>query len=143
MNHYETLEVRENASFEVIKMAYKALAHKYHPDKLNEQNEHAHNYMQRINEAYDVLSDPDRRKQYDESLLFSNKARQQSETERLKRQEAERKYRERKEREKAEQSERERTEQLRMEKAESEQKEYLQRLKEFEDIKRDKKTKVS
>jgi DnaJ-class molecular chaperone len=45
-NYYELLEVRENASSEVISMAYKALARKYHPDIFKGDNNFATGMMQ-------------------------------------------------------------------------------------------------
>lgn len=66
MNYYEILEVSPNASQEIIKIAYKNLAKKYHPDTSNQEN--AAEIMQKINEAYEVLSDPERRTEYDEDL---------------------------------------------------------------------------
>ena len=67
-DYYETLEVRENASTEVIRMAYKALALKYHPDKSEKDQINATKQMQKINEAFSVLSDINERKRYDEYL---------------------------------------------------------------------------
>lgn len=65
-NYYEILEIKEFASQEVIKAAYKALAKKYHPD--NAMNEAFKQYMIEINEAYQVLSDPAQKIKYDEYL---------------------------------------------------------------------------
>lgn len=66
---YEILEVSENASAEVIEKAYKVLVKKYHPD-LQEASEKqkAEEKMKKINEAYDVLCDEARRREYDEEL---------------------------------------------------------------------------
>lgn len=68
LNYYEILEVRSDASSEVIKMAYEALAHKYHPDKSDEESEASNSRMNLVNEAFSVLSDPEERKLYDERL---------------------------------------------------------------------------
>ncbi len=68
MNYYEILEVRENASQEVIEMAYKALVRKYHPDVYREDEDFAHDITQQINEAHNVLSDPEARRNYDDAL---------------------------------------------------------------------------
>ena len=66
---YEVLEVSENASAEVIEKAYKVLAKKYHPDLQSEANKKsAENKMKKINEAYDVLGNEEKRKEYDKVL---------------------------------------------------------------------------
>ena len=68
-DHYEMLQVSRRAEREVIEKAYKALSMKYHPDKVApERRERATRRMQRINEAYSVLSDPKRRAAYDATL---------------------------------------------------------------------------
>lgn len=66
---YEMLEVSENASPEVIEKAYKILVKKYHPD-LQPANEkaNAETKMKEINEAYSVLSDEQKRADYDNDL---------------------------------------------------------------------------
>ena len=64
-DYYELLEVRNDASNEVIKMAYKALALKYHPDVSQGDKATAENKMNAINEAFEVLSDPEKRAAYD------------------------------------------------------------------------------
>ncbi|AMD93674.1 hypothetical protein AXF15_11570 [Desulfomicrobium orale DSM 12838] len=51
----------------MIKAAYRALSQKYHPD-LNPENSDAHRIMRIINASYEVLSDPDKKKRYDEFL---------------------------------------------------------------------------
>ena len=66
---YELLEVSENASKEIIEKAYKVLAKKYHPDLQAEGEKlEAEKKMKQINEAYDVLSDETKRKEYDLKL---------------------------------------------------------------------------
>lgn len=66
---YEILEVSEKASKEVIDKAYRVLAKKYHPDLQEEGfKEEAENYMKEINEAYSILGDEEKRKQYDDKL---------------------------------------------------------------------------
>ena len=66
---YEVLEVSENASAEVIEKAYKVLAKKYHPDLQSEANKKsAENKMKKINEAYDILGNEEKRKEYDKAL---------------------------------------------------------------------------
>ncbi len=64
-DYYKTLGVDKNATQEEIKKAYRKLAVKYHPDK-NPGNKEAENQFKMINEAYEVLSDPEKRKKYDE-----------------------------------------------------------------------------
>ena len=66
---YEVLEVSENASAEVIEKAYKVLVKKYHPDLQSPENRPAsEKKMKEINEAYDILGDEAKRRQYDEKL---------------------------------------------------------------------------
>jgi len=59
-DYYKILGVAKNASQEEIKKAYYELAHKYHPDKGGDPEK-----FKEINEAYQILSDPEKRKQYD------------------------------------------------------------------------------
>ncbi|MFA7571992.1 MAG: J domain-containing protein [Sulfurimonadaceae bacterium] len=61
---YETLEVSENASADEIKKAYRKLARKYHPDVNKESG--AEDKFKEINAAYEVLSDPQKKQQYDQ-----------------------------------------------------------------------------
>lgn len=77
MTYYELLEISENASEEVIHMAYKALVKKYHPDVYIGDKSFAEEKMKAINEAYSVLSDSDKRSAYD-SFLKSKKTEQNS-----------------------------------------------------------------
>ncbi|TVQ74980.1 MAG: DUF1566 domain-containing protein [Chromatiaceae bacterium] len=64
--HYENLQVTENASQEVIRGAYKFLSQKWHPDKNQQQREKAERVTKILNDAYNVLSDPDQRRAHDE-----------------------------------------------------------------------------
>ena len=65
-NYYEILEVSENASTEVIERAYKVLAKKYHPDTWpKDKIFFAESKFKEITEAYEVLSNPNSRKNYD------------------------------------------------------------------------------
>ena len=57
--------VDKKASQEEIKKAYRKLAVKYHPDK-NKDNKAAEEKFKLVNEANEVLSDPEKRKKYDE-----------------------------------------------------------------------------
>jgi len=60
-NYYEILEIPRTASQDEIKKAYRKLALKYHPDKGGDQEK-----FKKINEAYQVLSDPQKRVSYDQ-----------------------------------------------------------------------------
>ena len=69
MTLYEILEVSENASNEIIEKAYKVLAKKYHPDlQPQEKKQEAENKMKQLNEAYSILSDENKRREYDIKL---------------------------------------------------------------------------
>src|SRR5881397_1713782 len=61
---YKILGVDKKASAEDIKKAYRKLARQYHPDR-NPGDEKAEERFKEISEAYDVLSDPEKRKRYD------------------------------------------------------------------------------
>ncbi|GAO41026.1 DnaJ C-terminal domain-containing protein [Flavihumibacter petaseus] len=65
VDYYEILGVPKSASADDIKKAYRKLARKMHPD-LNPNDKEAHRKFQRINEANEVLSDPEKRKKYDQ-----------------------------------------------------------------------------
>jgi curved DNA-binding protein len=65
VDYYKILGIDKNASAEDIKKAYRKLARKYHPD-VNPNNKEAHKKFQEINEANEVLSDPEKRKKYDQ-----------------------------------------------------------------------------
>jgi len=64
VTHYDNLKVARNAPVEVIRAAYRALAQQFHPDK-NPNRELAEHRMRIINRAYEVLSDPDKRREHD------------------------------------------------------------------------------
>jgi len=63
-SHYEVLEVPKDADAKSIKQAYRKMALKWHPDK-NPDDETAEQRFREVAEAYEVLSDPERRKNYD------------------------------------------------------------------------------
>src|ERR671912_1560337 len=65
VDYYKILGVDKSASEDDIKKAYRKLARKYHPD-LNPNDKEAHKKFQQINEANEVLSDPEKRKKYDQ-----------------------------------------------------------------------------
>lgn len=79
-NYYEILEVDKNASDEIIKVAYKALVKKYHPD-LKEGNAkiNAEDKIKQINEAYDILSNPEKKYEYDQNLINEDISKEQYE----------------------------------------------------------------
>ena len=64
IDYYKILEIPKTASDKDIKKAYRKLARKYHPD-VNTNDETAKKKFQQINEANEVLSDPEKRKKYD------------------------------------------------------------------------------
>jgi curved DNA-binding protein len=65
IDYYKILGLDKNASPDDIKKAYRKLARKYHPD-INPDDKEAHKKFQQINEANEVLSDPEKRKKYDQ-----------------------------------------------------------------------------
>uniref|UniRef100_A0A1B6EBZ6 DnaJ homolog subfamily B member 9 n=1 Tax=Clastoptera arizonana TaxID=38151 RepID=A0A1B6EBZ6_9HEMI len=73
-DYYSVLGVSRDASTKDIKRAFRKLAIKYHPDKNKEKE--AEEKFKQINEAHEILSDPDRRKQYD--LFGKSSDRQQN-----------------------------------------------------------------
>jgi curved DNA-binding protein len=64
-DYYKTLGVSRKASQDEIKKAYRKLAVKYHPDK-NPDDKETENRFKEINEAHEVLKDPEKRKKYDQ-----------------------------------------------------------------------------
>jgi DnaJ-class molecular chaperone len=68
-DYYKILGVPENASQEEIKKAYRKLAHQYHPDRKGGSEEK----FKEINEAYQVLSDPQQRARYDAFRRYSKR----------------------------------------------------------------------
>lgn len=68
-DYYKILGVSKNASEKEIRSAFRKLARQYHPD-VNPNNKSAEEKFKEINEANEVLSDPEKRKQYDEMLNY-------------------------------------------------------------------------
>ena len=71
-DYYKVLGVASNASAEEIRRAYHKLAFKYHPDR-NRETEEAHKKMRELNDAYAILSDPIKRREYDLPRRYSNR----------------------------------------------------------------------
>jgi len=63
MDYYKTLNISRNATIEDIKKAYRKLALKYHPDRNKDKD--AEEQFKKVSEAYSVLSDPQKKQQYD------------------------------------------------------------------------------
>lgn len=68
-NYYDILEVSPKASKQIIDKAYKTLAKKYHPDANSEdKKEWAEEKFKKINEAYEIISDKEKRAEYDRKI---------------------------------------------------------------------------
>lgn len=68
-NYYDILQINKNASPEIIEKAYKTLAKKYHPDLQPEENKlNSEQILKEINEAYEILSNPEKKAIYDQNL---------------------------------------------------------------------------
>ena len=77
-NYYELLEIDSHASKEIIEKAFRVLAKKYHPDtQPQEKKQWAETKFKEINEAYEVLSNLERKKSYDEDLANSKASSEQ------------------------------------------------------------------
>lgn len=72
-NYYEILQVDKKASQEIIEKAYKLLAKKYHPDLREDvEKKYAEEAFKMISEAYETLSNPQKRAEYDKTLKYFN-----------------------------------------------------------------------
>lgn len=65
-NHYKILGLTPDAEDAVIKAAYRALCKKYHPDRYDGDKSFATDLMKKINNAYEILSNPQKKKEFDE-----------------------------------------------------------------------------
>ncbi|MGB3514198.1 MAG: J domain-containing protein [Microcoleaceae cyanobacterium] len=68
-NYYQILDISKDASVDEIKKAYRRLARQFHPD-VNPDNKEAEEKFKDINEAYDILSDIEKRAQYDKLIRY-------------------------------------------------------------------------
>lgn len=71
MNYYEILKLSKNATEHEIKSSYKKLVKQYHPDLYVGDKDFAEQKIKEINEAYDILSNPETKAKYDEYLDLS------------------------------------------------------------------------
>lgn len=72
-DYYKILGVSENVDKDELKKAFRQLAKKYHPDR-NQNDESAKNKFQEVNEAYNILSNENSRREYDEKrAAFNNR----------------------------------------------------------------------
>ena len=71
-DYYSILSVTRSANGEEIKRAYRKLAMQYHPDRNPGKEQWANNKFKEINEAFSVLGDPEKRKQYDQFGTVGN-----------------------------------------------------------------------
>jgi curved DNA-binding protein CbpA len=72
MSYYEILGVHPSADLLEIRKAYKKLALRWHPDKNQENKKEAEEKFREISEAYEVLSDPEKRRRFDENRSDGN-----------------------------------------------------------------------
>jgi DnaJ-class molecular chaperone len=74
MDYYEILQISRSASEDMIRSAYKTMAKKYHPDNYNDDG----HMMEKVNEAYRILIDPQLRNEYDAKLSDGYKKEEES-----------------------------------------------------------------
>src|ERR1700687_5657516 len=72
-DYYETLGVQRGAKEDEIRKSYRKLARKYHPD-LNPGDKSSEERFKKVQEAYDILSDPKKRQVYDQYGFYSDQA---------------------------------------------------------------------
>ncbi|MFN9674436.1 MAG: J domain-containing protein [Microcystis sp.] len=77
-NHYQTLEISHKSTPDEIKQAYRRLARQFHPDSQNDSA--SHDKIVAINAAYEILSDPRLRKDYDNQLIGNSPRSQRTAT---------------------------------------------------------------
>jgi len=75
LTHYDILKITPDAPIEVIRAAYRVLSRKHHPDR-NPEDPEAARSMALLNAAYAVLSDPRKRREYDERMRSVGSASQ-------------------------------------------------------------------
>ncbi|MCK4864372.1 MAG: J domain-containing protein [Gammaproteobacteria bacterium] len=72
ITHYDILQVCHQASPSVIRAAFKALSQKWHPDKHPDLNKSTQQKYQNIKQAFDLLSNPKLRQEYDQQIKNKN-----------------------------------------------------------------------
>jgi len=82
-DYYKILGILDDAEDIIIRAAFRALAQKYHPDKWNGEDKEANQKMSEINEAYDVLSNKEKREKYDNEYFYFQERNETKEEENL------------------------------------------------------------
>ena len=70
-NPYDVLGISKDASADEIKRAYRKLSKKYHPDLNHEAG--AEEKFKEVNDAYEILSDPQKKAQFDQCILYTHR----------------------------------------------------------------------